>query len=498
MKFDAALTEDADSIAREHLLQHFAIGEYQEELCFALWRPSTGTSRTTALIDEIILPLGGERILHGNASFQPDYMARAIALARQKDAGLAFMHSHPGPGWQGMSEPDIKAERDVLAYPAQATGFPLVGLTTGSDGTWSARFWSKDNGRMNRSWCEKTRVIGPKSYRLHFNDTLAPPTPRRDILRRTYDTWGEDTQNEISRLRVGVVGLGSVGSVVAEMAARIGVGQITLIDPDKIEEHNLDRLLNATAADLGNPKVEVAAAALRTHSTSDRLEITSLPLSIRDTIAYGAALDCDILFSCVDRPMARDILNFIATAHLIPVIDGGISIEHDPHLQRFFSSHWRAHFVTPYHQCLRCSGQYNSSMVVAELDGSLDNPTYIRNLPPEAAQGNQNVFPFAVSVAAMQFNLLLRHLLSVNWWPDVHRQEHQFITGETLATQDTCQPHCTFRPRKALGDSERPFYLVAAPPMEPVSSDETRKNRLLTFADRLWRILSRKRSGHAS
>ena len=44
-----------------------------------------------------------------------------------------------------MSEPDIVAERDVLAPPAHATKLPLVGLTVGADGYWSARFWIKSN-----------------------------------------------------------------------------------------------------------------------------------------------------------------------------------------------------------------------------------------------------------------------------------------------------------------------------------------------------------------
>ena len=100
------------------------------------------------------------------------------------------MHSHPGQGWQGMSSADVEAERDTLAYPAGATGLPLVGLTIGSDGYWSARFWERDGKQMRRSWCEKVRVIGPKCYRIDFNDDIAAPPLRRNILRRTFDTWG--------------------------------------------------------------------------------------------------------------------------------------------------------------------------------------------------------------------------------------------------------------------------------------------------------------------
>ena len=194
MRFEVTLTADADSTLSGHLLQHYRRDLLQEDLCFALWRPSTGQERQTALIDEIILPKRGERSLHGNASFQPSYVGRVMQIALQKKAGLAFMHSHPSPGWQGMSSPDIEAERDVLAYPAWATGLPLVGMTIGTDGYWSARFWQRDGREMRRNWCERVRVIGPQSYRINFNDDLAQIPPQRDILRRTFDTWGRESQ----------------------------------------------------------------------------------------------------------------------------------------------------------------------------------------------------------------------------------------------------------------------------------------------------------------
>ena len=459
MRFEAALTADASSVSSAHLLQHFRQNKPQEDLCFALWRPSRGNSRYTALIDEILLPENGERLLHGNASFQPNFLVRAMRLAREKNAGVAFMHSHPGPGWQGMSGADIEAERDVLAYPAGSTGLPLVGLTIGSDGYWSSRFWAREDHQMLRYWCDKTRVVGPKSYTIHSNDDAHPPPERRQILRRTFDTWGRESQNTISRLRIGIVGLGSVGCIVAEAIARIGVTQVTLIDPDHVEEHNLDRLLYATTKDIGQLKVELAAAAMRRNATAERISISALPMSIHDTQAYKAALDCDLIFSCVDRPVARDVLNFIAQAHLIPVIDGGVSVETDKSKDKLFSAHWRAHLVTPYHQCLRCNGQYTSSDVIMELDGSLDDPSYVSNLPESERERNQNVFPFSLSVAGMEVNLMIRYILAADWWPVVRQQDYQFVTAEMRTINEECHPNCAFRERRAKGDAEIPFYL---------------------------------------
>ena len=231
MKYDVAITYEANQTATEHLLRHYQQNKRQEDLCFALWRPSTGADRKAAIVYEIILPEEGERNLTGNASFTHGYAGRAILAARRQNAGLAFMHSHPKPGWQGLSRPDERAERTVLAPPARATGLPLVGMTVGSDGYWSARFWERENGKPRLQWCEKVRLVGPKSYRLHFNDWMARPSPKREALKRTYDSWGASAQNDLSRMQVGIVGLGSVGCIVAEAIARIGIRQIALFEP---------------------------------------------------------------------------------------------------------------------------------------------------------------------------------------------------------------------------------------------------------------------------
>ena len=459
MRFEVALTEDANLTASSHLLRHFQKQEWQEDLCFALWRPSTGNERLTGLIDRIILPETGERSLHRNASFNPGYLSRAIEMARDQKAGLAFMHSHPGTGWQGLSHADIKAERDAIAYPAGATELPLIGMTIGSDGYWSARFWQRQSGQMLKHWCDKVRIIGPKSYRLQFNDALVPQQPRKDVLKRTYDTWGSEVQNAISRMHIGIVGVGSVGCIVAEAIIRIGVGNVTLIDPDKVERHNLDRLLYGTIRDVGTEKVLLAKERMEQNATASNIRITAIPAPVQESKAYRAALDCDVLFSCVDRPMARDVLNHIANAHLVPVFDGGIAVEQNLQQNGFSSAHWRSHIVTPYHQCLRCNRQYNTSMVMMERDGSLDDSSYIRNLPASDRPNNENVFPFSLAVAASMTNMMIRYLIGQEWWPEVQQQDYQFVTGETRILNEKCHQYCELRQRRARGDGTEPPYI---------------------------------------
>ena len=460
MNYEVAMTVEVSEASSAHLLQHYAGGFCQEDLCFALWRPSTGSLRKSGLVYEVLLPEDGERELHGNASFNSAYLSRAIWTAVKEHAGLAFMHSHPSKGWQGMSELDIAAERDVVAYPAGATGLPLLGLTMGADGYWSARFWEKSKDGMLRRPCMKVRIVGRDSFKVHFDDKMVPVPERREVLKRTYDAWGPRAQSDISRLKVGIVGLGSVGCIVAEAIARIGVSNITLIDPDVVEEHNLDRLLYAAEADIGKRKVELAEREIRSRSTSTDVQVLSLPLTIQERLAYEAAIDCDILFSCVDRPVARDVLNYIAYAHLIPVIDGGVEIQtQDDYLH---SAHWRAQIIGPARQCMRCNGQYNTSMVIAELDGSLDDPSYIATLPDAERGRNQNVFPFSLSLAGMEVNMMLHYFLALDWWPRMRQQDYQFILGTIRLLEGECRPSCEMLRRLAAGDSTVPPYLISA------------------------------------
>jgi molybdopterin-synthase adenylyltransferase len=194
-------------------------------------------------------------------------------------------------------------------------------------------------------------------------------------LTRTISAWGEEAQQKIARLRFGIVGVGSVGSVVAECLARIGIQHIKLIDYDHVERHNLDRLLHAGVADAEarRLKVDVIGAAIRRSATALAPTIERLPLAVTEIDGFKEAIDCDILFSCVDRPWARHVLNYIAYRYLIPVVDGGILIR--TKAGRLKNASWRSHAVYPGKRCLQCLGQYAPDLVNVERRGDLDNPT---------------------------------------------------------------------------------------------------------------------------
>lgn len=469
--YDAILTDAVHRQAADLLLRHVRAGRRQEELCFALWRPATGAERRSALVFEIIPPRDRERNLHGGASFMPAYLTRSIRLALRDRCGLAFMHSHLSPGWQGMSAVDVVAERDRIAPPARASRLPLVGLTLGTDECWSARFWL----RNERWWCEKVRVVGRRGLRLTWNDTLRPPPKRRPILQRTVDTWGTRAQQDIGRVRVGVVGLGSVGCMVAEALARIGVSDVVLIDADRVEEHNLDRLLYAGIGDVGVHKVDLVARQLKKSATAADFRADARIGWIQERPHYLAALDCDILFAAVDRPLPKDVLNHIAYAHCIPVVFGGVFAARKAD-GRLGQAAWSVAVAAPGHRCLRCDKQYTSSDVVMERDGSLDDPSYVQGEQRGHQEGgNENVFPFSANVASFMVLEMIRYVVRDAWWPAATKLHYSFVPNRLSTIHERCRPNCSFEEKTAAGDSATyPFIVDPVPPRrQPLSSVST-------------------------
>lgn len=425
MNYSVAITEELNRVLCEHLIRE----DGQEDLCFAYYKPSTGKNRKTAVINDILLPCKGDRNLHGNVSFNAEYFDKVTSFALANDLGICFIHSHPGPGWQGMSKDDILAEKMLAPRVKAVTNLPLVGMTIGNDSTWSARFWIKQAPKTyNRNWCESVRITG-KGLRSYYCDQLLKKPIFGEEFSRTISAWGETKQNHLSRIKVGIVGLGSVGSIIAESLQRTGIQNITLIDFDRIEAKNLDRLLAAGRCDIGKFKVEFQKERLLAAGVNPDLKIVSVPFSISEKEGLNAALDCDVLFSCVDRPLPRFIMDCISFANYIPVIDGGIDANPRDDFSNIDQARWKAHTVGPERICMQCLGQYKPENVALEQSGELEDPQYIKNLPENHfIHRGENVFAFSLSLASMEVQQFLSLALlprNIHYGP----KEMDFNTG---------------------------------------------------------------------
>jgi hypothetical protein len=296
-------------------------------------------------------------------------------------------------------------------------------------------------------------------------DELAPRPRVTKAQVRTVSAWGEDAQASLVRLRVGIVGAGSVGGFIAESLARTGFEDITAIDYDVVEQHNLDRLLYATRRDTGAVKVELLGKHLAMRATADSFRFDPVEAAVYEELGFRAALDCDVLFSCVDRPWGRHVLNFIASAHLIPVVDGGIYVRRN-RLGQLAAADWRAHTATFGRACLQCVGQYDPGLVQVEREGYLDDPTYIERLPEDhELRVKENVFAFSMACAAQQNLQMLALALSPLDQPNPGTQRYHFV-GNFMAepTYTQCAPGCFFRTMVACGDSSSVTVTGPRPP----------------------------------
>lgn len=79
-----------------------------------------------------------------------------------------------------------------------------------------------------------------------------------NIYSRTEIVLGKDNIEKIKKANVCICGIGGVGSYALEALARIGIGNITIIDKDVVDITNINRQIIATVENVGKPKVEEA------------------------------------------------------------------------------------------------------------------------------------------------------------------------------------------------------------------------------------------------
>lgn len=427
----------------------------QEDVCLATYRPSTGLTRDSALIAEAVPPEPGDRYVHGNATVTAEYILRAAEIAQRGNCGLILLHTHPRASeWQFMSGPDRDTESSYANLAREMTGLPLVGMTLATrTQTWSARHWNIGVGRqIDCTHSTNVRVVGER-FAVSWNDVLCPRPQDTEGQQRTVSAWGEQCQADLARRRVLVVGAGSVGLDVVVRLAASGLCHITVMDFDVVEARNLDRLIGARPRDarLKRPKTYVARREGLGAATAERPCIEVSDLSICEPGGLQLALDHDLIFSCVDRPWPRSVLNALAYSDFIPVIDGGIGIDTFKD-GRMRNAVWRSHVIRPMRPCMSCNQQLDLGEVVPDQQGLLEDPRYIEGSDRADVPGNQNVAPLSVSVAAS----LLAQYVSFSVAPaglgDPGPLRYALSTHSLDCLDHATRPHCAVEQALGVGD----------------------------------------------
>ena len=157
-----------------------------------------------------------------------------------------------------------------------------------------------------------------------------------------------------------------------------------------------------------------------------------------------------MIFSCVDRPWPRAVLNAIAYSDLIPVIDGGIALDTFAD-GRMRNGIWRAHTLVPGRPCMVCLGQLVYGDITLDRAGLLDDPEYIAGACREAPS-RQNVAALSASVSAA----LLAQFVSLTAHPGgrgVPAPLRYILSTHTLEhSMASCGPFCPYENETTAGD----------------------------------------------
>lgn len=129
-------------------------------------------------------------------------------------------------------------------------------------------------------------------------------------------------QERLARAKILVVGAGALGNEVLKNLALLGVGQILVIDFDKIEKSNLTRSVLYRSRDRGRAKAAVAAEALG--DLNPGVRVTAIHGNVLTDIGLGVFRDVDVVVGCLDNRESRLWVNRSCWKVNTPWIDGGI------------------------------------------------------------------------------------------------------------------------------------------------------------------------------
>ena len=301
----------------------------------------------------------------GYRMLKAEFIQSRILRARDRRLAYLAIHNHGGTDAVGFSGTDLAShERGYPALLDIARGMPVGALVLARSAV-AGDLWFPD---CTRAPLSQAAIIGHRRQLLfprpHSEATTVGMYDRQSRL------FGDAGQELLRRTRVGIVGLGGAGSVLAELLGRLGVGEFVLADPDRAEETNLPRLIAARRRDasvpswlpqviaqrLRSPKVRMAARNIRRANRHARIEAVARDFLDADVAARFT--DCDFLFLSADTMGARLLFNAIVHQYGIPGIQVGakVPVAEDGTVGNVFCV---SRMVTPEQGCLWCNGLIN-------------------------------------------------------------------------------------------------------------------------------------------
>lgn len=152
-----------------------------------------------------------------------------------------------------------------------------------------------------------------------------------DWTSRTELLLGAEALSRLRRAHVLVVGVGGVGAATAEMLVRAGVGEMTLVDADVVQDSNRNRQLIALKSTVGKNKVDVAAARLLDIQPELSVHVRAAFLDADNLVHELEGCAYDFIVDAIDTLAPKMELIRYAMQRGIPIVSAmGAGAKTDP------------------------------------------------------------------------------------------------------------------------------------------------------------------------
>ncbi len=433
---------------------HLFPGDDDEHGAVLLAGNAVRNDQFTLLVREVHLAREGTDYVEGKVGYRaltPTFIHRMITRARDERLVYLAVHNHGSDRSVGFSRVDFEShERGYPALLQIARGMPVGALVFGHRAV-QADVWLPGGARVD---LDRAIVVGNTIERrtpgLVASDNLVSDTYDRQLR-----LFGAVGQQILCASRVGIIGLGGIGSLVAEYLSRLGVGEFVLIDPDLIEESNLSRIVGATPDDVAakRSKVEVATRVIQQANPGARV-IPYVDDVARESVAK-ALVGCDYLFLAADSMRARLVVNALVHQYLIPGVQLGSKVHSNPvvPLADVMSANRP---LRPGRGCLWCNHLIDPTLLAKEAKTDEER----RQQAYGTEQANPSVITLNAVSAAHAVNDFMLDYLALRPEAPLHYEHYHFLKRSRMVVQprsDSECPECSASGlRYARGDSVAP------------------------------------------
>jgi hypothetical protein len=388
------------------LKEHLFPGDGNEAVAFALCGRHRAGDAEVLLVQEI-LPIPHEECVRepNRITWRTTALEPILVRAASQRLGVVKFHSHP-TGFPQFSATDDRSDQDL---------FPSIYGWVDDDGPHASVIVLPDGRMVGRSIDVQNRILPLARIMIvgddiRVFDTAAPDRPPAHAERHA-QLFGTATTSLLSTLVIGVVGCSGTGSVAVELLARLGVRRLILVDPDRVEEKNLNRILGSRMSDATarRPKVEVLARSIRAMEIG--VDVVPLLMPLATPAAVKALAGCDVVFGCMDSHDGRRTLNRLASFYLLPYLDCGVGLEADGQggIHQVCAA---SHYLQPGGSSVSSRRIIDPKRADAEAIARSDPEAYARLRAEKYIDGANEDRPAVVSVNALAASLAVNELLA--------------------------------------------------------------------------------------